>query len=143
MFTFVLIVHVLISLLLILLVLMQSGRGGGLTESFSSAESMFGAKTDAVMVKATTVLAFVFLITSLSLAFLSAQKDKSLLMQAASRAQEQKTFDPDALFDSAAENVERIEIDIPQSEDAAVEVLEPAQTSDLEAMNVSEPIPEN
>jgi preprotein translocase subunit SecG len=143
MFTFVLIVHVLMSLLLIMLVLMQSGRGGGLTESFSGAESMFGAKTDAVMVKATTVFAFVFLITSLSLAFLSAQRDKSLLTQASPITAQQEAFDPDALFDSAEENMERIEIDISQPEDAGVEATEPVDTSAPEAMNASEPISEN
>ena len=105
MFIFVLVVHVIICALLVLIVLMQSGRGGGLTESFSAAESMFGAKTDVVMVRATTFLAVIFLVTSLSLAFLSAQRDKSLLMNAA-----QEEFDPDKLFDEASKNVEKIEI---------------------------------
>ncbi len=143
MFTFVLIVHVLVSLILIMLVLMQSGRGGGLTESFSGAESMFGAKTDAVMVKGTTIFAFIFLITSLSLAFLSAQKDKSLLRQASSTATQQQTFDPDALFDSADDQMDRIEIDLSQPDQTVIEVDEPTDTGAPEAMNASEPIPEN
>ncbi len=118
MFTFILIVHVLICILLVLLVLMQSGRGGGLTESFSAAENMFGAKTDSMMVKATTIFAFIFLITSLGLAFLSAQKDKSLLLRLGQETQRQ-TFDPDSLFDDAAQRIERIEINVPEAIDSS------------------------
>ena len=44
MFTVLLIIHVLICALLITVVLMQSGRGGGLTESFSGMESLFATQ---------------------------------------------------------------------------------------------------
>ncbi|MDP8213237.1 MAG: preprotein translocase subunit SecG [Candidatus Zapsychrus exili] len=71
--------HVIVSVLLVTVILMQSGRGGGLTEAFSSAESMFGAKTNEFLIKGTTVLSIVFLVTSLSLAFISSRKDKSLI----------------------------------------------------------------
>ena len=80
MFGFIIFVHTLACILLVVIILMQSGRGGGLTEGFSAAESMFGAKTNVVLVKTTTILASVFLVTCLSLAFLSSQKDKSLMM---------------------------------------------------------------
>ena len=50
-----------------------------MTESFASAESMFGAKTNEFMIKATTVVAGLFLVTCLSLAVFSAQKGKSLM----------------------------------------------------------------
>lgn len=76
---FLLAVHVLACLLLVVVILMQSGRGGGLTESFSSAESVFGAKTNEFMIRVTVVLTTVFLLTSLSLAYLSARKEQSLL----------------------------------------------------------------
>ena len=72
-------VHTAVCILLCIIILMQSGRGGGLTESFASAESIFGAKTNVFLVKTTTVLASLFLVTCLSLAFLSAKKDKSLM----------------------------------------------------------------
>lgn len=71
--------HGLVCVLLVLVILMQSGRGGGLTEGFASAESIFGAKTNAFMVKATTILGTVFLVTCLSIAVLSSQKGKSLM----------------------------------------------------------------
>ena len=73
------VVHVLMCAVLILIILAQSGRGGGLTESFASAESVFGAKTNEFMVKATAIAGTVFLVTSLSLAYLSAQGDRSLM----------------------------------------------------------------
>ena len=72
-------VHALTCLVLIVFILMQSGRGGGLTESFASAESMFGAKTNQFMVRATSVFVAVFFITSLSLAYLSSKQGKSLM----------------------------------------------------------------
>ncbi len=76
---FVIFVHAVICIFLMLVVLMQSGRGGGLTEGFASAESIFGARTNAFMIKTTAVLATFFLITCLSLAVLSSQKGKSLM----------------------------------------------------------------
>ena len=76
---FITLVHGLVCILLVVSILMQSGRGGGLTEAFSSAESMFGAKTNIFMVRITSVLATVFLVTSLTLAYLSAQKEQSLI----------------------------------------------------------------
>lgn len=79
---FFIFIHATSCVLLIVAILMQSGRGGGLTEGFASAESMFGAKTNAFMVRSTVTLASVFLVTSLTLAFLSAQKEESLMAQA-------------------------------------------------------------
>lgn len=77
----ILTLHVIVCMLLSLIILMQAGRGGGLTENFSAAESMFGAKTNIVLVKATTILASIFIVTCLSLAFFSSQKNKSLIQQ--------------------------------------------------------------
>ncbi len=77
---FVIVIHSLACIALIFIVLIQSGRGGGLTEGFAGgAESMFGAKTNETMIKVTTGLTVVFLITSLTLAFMSARAEKSLM----------------------------------------------------------------
>ena len=76
---FVTFIHVIVCVLLILIILMQSGRGGGLTESFASAETVFGAKTNSLLIKTTTIFATFFLITCLGLAFLSSRKSKSLM----------------------------------------------------------------
>ncbi len=76
---FVLVIHSIVCVLLVTVILMQSGRGGGLTEGFAAAETMFGARTNEFMVRATSILAVLFVITSLSLAYFSARRDQSLM----------------------------------------------------------------
>ncbi len=85
MFGLIVVLHVITCILLVTVILMQSGRGGGFTEGFAAAESMFGAKTSSVMVRTTTVLALIFLTTSLSLAFLSSRKGESLVIDTAQK----------------------------------------------------------
>ena len=79
MYALVILIHIVACSLLILIVLIQQGRGGGLIDTMSSAESIFGTKTNVFLVKATSVLAVLFFFTCLSLAFLSIQKSKSLI----------------------------------------------------------------
>jgi len=76
---FLLVIHVIVCVLLVIAILMQAGRGGGLTETFQSAESMFGTQTNVFMVRTTTVLAVIFLSSSLILAFNSSKGNKSLM----------------------------------------------------------------
>jgi len=79
MYKFVLIFHVLIAVALVALILIQRGRSGGLVEALGGVESIFGTKTSSFLVKITVVLAICFFLTSLSLAYLSKQRGKSLL----------------------------------------------------------------
>ena len=79
MVNFLIVVHIVVCILLLLVILMQAGRGGGLTEAFVSAESMFGAQTSGFLIRMTSILAALFIGTSLSLAFLSSNKQKSLM----------------------------------------------------------------
>ncbi|OGX51157.1 MAG: preprotein translocase subunit SecG [Omnitrophica WOR_2 bacterium RIFCSPLOWO2_12_FULL_46_30] len=72
-------IHIFICVGLIAIVLLQAGRGGGLAESFSGAESIFGTKTNAFLTRATMLFAIVFLATCLSLAFLSRQRSRSIM----------------------------------------------------------------
>ena len=76
---FILAIHVIVCVLLVIAILMQAGRGGGLTETFQSAESMFGTQTNAFMVRLTTILAVIFLCTSLLFAFRSSEVTQSLM----------------------------------------------------------------
>ena len=76
---FILVIHVIVCVLLVITILMQAGRGGGLTETFQSAESMFGTQTNQFMVRLTTILAAIFISTSLILAFKSSKADQSLM----------------------------------------------------------------
>jgi len=70
MFILMLIVHILVSLVLILVVLLQSGKAGDLASAFGGAgtQTAFGARGATTFLhKATTTCAVVFMITSLGL----------------------------------------------------------------------------
>lgn len=106
-FNIVVIIHVITCFLLIIVVLMQSSKGGGLSGAFGGGGGqaiMGGRETATFLSKATTYLAIIFMVTSLSLAFLSAnrgtQESESALRRAAQREQpgimmpeEQKNID--------------------------------------------------
>ncbi len=81
MITLIMVIHAMVCILLACIILMQSGRGGGLTESFASAESIFGAQTNTLLVKTTTILGSIFIVTCLSLAILHSMKGKSLMSE--------------------------------------------------------------
>jgi preprotein translocase subunit SecG len=87
-----LVLHVLISAVLVTVVLMQAGRGGGLSGSFGAGggQALFGGRGAATFLnKATVVLGGLFFATSLALAILSARGtavQRSLLQEEAARA---------------------------------------------------------
>ncbi len=87
-YTLILIVHVFVSFVLIAVILLQAGRGGGLSDSFGggAAQSMFGTRGAVYLTRATTVCATVFMLTSLSLAVGSVQRGRSLMEHAAPKA---------------------------------------------------------
>lgn len=105
-------VHVIVCILLIILILIQRGRGGGLVDTFSDVESMFGTKTNAFLTRTTTVLSIIFFITCLSLALISARQSKSLLDrdtasgQAAASAVDKAELDKTAIAETPADNKE-------------------------------------
>ena len=76
---FLFVLHVIIAVLLVITILMQSGKGGGLAEGFSSAENLLGTQTNKVMVKVTAVLVALFLGLAIVLAFISSKKERSLM----------------------------------------------------------------
>jgi len=84
MYNTILIIHVLVCIFLVVVILIQRGRGGGLVEALSGAESLFGTKTSAFLVKTTVILSIVFFITSTSLAWLSKQRGKSVFQKGVS-----------------------------------------------------------
>ncbi len=84
-YSLILIVHVFVSFVLIAVILLQAGRGGGLSDSFGggAAQSMFGTRGALYLTRAPTVCATVFMLTSLSLAVSSVQRGRSLMEHAA------------------------------------------------------------
>jgi len=111
---FLISIHVVICVALIIIILIQAGRGGGLVEGFSGVESMFGPKTSAFLTRATTIFSTLFLITCVSLALLSAKQSKSLMSGSTgiteavevdkTQAQDEKPADPAAV---SAENISK------------------------------------
>ncbi|MCX5713075.1 MAG: preprotein translocase subunit SecG [Candidatus Omnitrophica bacterium] len=79
---FVIAIHIIACALLIIIILIQAGRGGGLVSGFSGIESMFGTNTNTFLTKATTVLSILFFLTCLSLAAFSAKRSKSIMHNA-------------------------------------------------------------
>ena len=72
MFTAIVVVHVIVSVLLVLVVLLQSGRGAELGAAFGSVgQASFGRGRPTFLSRFTKGLAVVFMSTSLVLAFMS------------------------------------------------------------------------
>ncbi len=74
MYTALVVLHVIVSLVLIATVLLQSGKSAGLSGAISGgAETVFGKKKglDALLSKVTTVAAVVFILNSVILAAIS------------------------------------------------------------------------
>lgn len=81
--------HIIACFLLIIVILIQGGRGQGLAgPSFSSGnvQSLFGTRAADFLTKATSVAAIGFLLTCLGLNFLEARKSRSLLAPAPNAA---------------------------------------------------------
>lgn len=76
---FIILIHAFACAALIIIVLIQKGRGSGLVDSLQGVESMFGTKTPAFLTRTTTILSIIFFLTCLSLAVLSLRQSKSLM----------------------------------------------------------------
>lgn len=75
-------VHIIGAILLIILVLLQQGKGSGMGSAFGGgggAQTTFGTSGGSVFGKATAVAAVVFMLTSLSLAYMSGRGTTSLM----------------------------------------------------------------
>lgn len=73
-------IHVVVCLVLIIVILLQAGRGQGLTgASFGgNVQSLLGTKASSFLTKATSVCAILFLFTCIGLNVLEIQKNRSL-----------------------------------------------------------------
>ncbi|MBN2452872.1 MAG: preprotein translocase subunit SecG [Candidatus Omnitrophica bacterium] len=74
-------IHVVASLVLIAVILLQAGRGGGLSETFgsSSTQTILGTKTSTFLKRATAVSAVVYILTCLTLAVMTSHRGRSLV----------------------------------------------------------------
>jgi preprotein translocase subunit SecG len=94
---FIIIIHILVCVLLVLIVLLQRGKGASMGAAFGgSSQTIFGSSGPGTFLgKITTVVALVFMMTSLYLAYFSASKGRSV-MDSAPTAAEQTAPQPQA-----------------------------------------------
>lgn len=78
--TFLNIIHIFVCFFLILVVLLQQGRGGGMGSAFGGASAqVFGGRgAGNFLTRLTAICAAVFMATSMSLAYLSSAGDRQL-----------------------------------------------------------------
>ncbi len=102
MYAVLIIIHVIVSIFLIAVILLQAGRGGGLADSFggSQMQNLFGTKSTTVLTKMTAGCAIMFIITCLSLAIISSNRSKSVI---------DKFAIPDVNIEEVTEEVEPVE----------------------------------
>ena len=99
MYVILVILHIIVSIALIAIVLLQSGKGAEMGASFGAggSQSVFGAGGGSTfMSKMTTGAAIIFMLTSLTLAYLSGKSGSSSIMssKAATKAAPQKQATP-------------------------------------------------
>jgi preprotein translocase subunit SecG len=78
--TFLEIVHISVCMFLMLVVLLQQGKGGGMGAAFGGgAQQVFGGRgAGNILTRATAVCAAIFMLTSVSLAYVSSSGDRDL-----------------------------------------------------------------
>ena len=82
MYHILLVIHIITCLFLIASILLQAGKGGGLTEAFGGqTQSVLGSQAPDVLKKATEISAIMFLVLSLLLAMMTTRRGKSLFQQ--------------------------------------------------------------
>ena len=88
------IVHVIVCVALIMIVLLQTGKGADMGAAFGggSSQTLFGSTgASTFLSKATTIAAIIFMITSLWLAYNSSHKKGTSIMKDTKAPIEQKT----------------------------------------------------
>lgn len=87
--TLLIIVHVVVCLFLVGIVLLQHGKGADIGATFGgSSQSLFGTEGPLPLLnKITTAVAVIFMLTSVTLAYISSQSSKSSVMTKATVSQ--------------------------------------------------------
>ncbi|MCG6974185.1 MAG: preprotein translocase subunit SecG [Desulfobacterales bacterium] len=81
--TFLIIIHVIVSIALIMIILLQTGKGADMGAAFGggASQTLFGSTGSSTFLgKLTTVAAVVFMLTSLVLAYMSGHRTPSSIM---------------------------------------------------------------
>jgi preprotein translocase subunit SecG len=88
---FVTILHIVVCVAMILVVLLQAGKGASMGAAFGgSSQTVFGSSGPGTFLsKMTTVIATIFMLTALSLSYFSVHKQPSVIDQAIPQTQQQ------------------------------------------------------
>ena len=95
----VIVLHIIVCIALIMIVLLQTGKGADMGAAFGggSSQTLFGSTgASTFLSKATTVAAVVFMLTSLTLAYMSGGQTSKSLMDDAPAPVEQPAATPEA-----------------------------------------------
>ena len=106
MYALVIVFHIVASLVLILVVLLRSGKAGDLAATFGStgSQTAFGARGAAtVLTRATTVCAVIFMVTSLTLAIMYTKESSGTVLEGMSLPEEVPVESPIDLSTAPAE----------------------------------------
>ncbi len=102
MHTFLTVLHVMVGFFLILVILLQAGKGAAMGASLGSAgsQAMFGSSGSAnILTKLTAGAAFIFMATSLTLAVISTKKDQDSVINEVEGITEQTPSPSDNQYD--------------------------------------------
>jgi len=90
--TFIDIIHVFVCVVLMLVVLLQQGKGGGMGAAFGggTAQVFGGRGAGNILTRATAICAAIFMLTSVSLAYLSSSGDRALRAKVAEEESRRK-----------------------------------------------------
>ena len=102
----VIVLHIIVCIALIMIVLLQTGKGADMGATFGggSSQTLFGSTgASTFLSKATTVAAVVFMLTSLTLAYMSGNRTASTVMENAPAPIEQPATAPSGADNKAAE----------------------------------------
>ncbi len=123
--TILIIIHVLVCLFLIGIVLLQHGKGADIGATFGgSSQSLFGTEGPVPLLnKITTLAAIIFMGTSISLAYISANKSTGTVMQ-----------------DVQVEQLPQVPLDLPVDANTPVTIPVPEQTTEPAAVPQEMPV---
>lgn len=101
--TFVTFIHVLACFILILVVLLQAGKGANMGAAFGgSSQTVFGSSGAGTFLgKLTATVAIIFMITSLSLAYMATKGSSSVLESSSAPFTEQQALPDEATLPAA------------------------------------------
>jgi len=87
MYTLILVFHLIVSILLIGVVLIQSGKGSSMANIFGGGgmETVFGAETPTILNRITSILAIIFIITCILLATLPGKLSQKSILKESTR----------------------------------------------------------